>query len=82
MCRACTACIAVVEQERDEAVTENERISARAEMLEFCLAQARIVLEHFKAELPDPGDRRLAEGALIASSPPGTLPGENDDLSA
>jgi hypothetical protein len=50
--------------------------AAEVEMLQFCLDQARIVLEHFKAELPDPEHRRLAEGALIASAPPRTLPGE------
>jgi hypothetical protein len=46
------------------------------ELLEFCLDQARIVLEHFRTELLDPEDRRIAEGAMIASAPPGTLSGE------
>ncbi len=64
------------ERERDAVETENERLRAHGELLEFCLDQARIVLEHFKKELPDPEHRRLAEGALIASAPPGTLPGD------
>lgn len=53
-----------------------ESLVAEVRMLRFCLDQARIVLEHFKTELPDPDHRRLAEGAMIASAPPGTLPGE------
>ncbi len=69
MCRACTACIRFIEEERDD-------LAAECELLRFCLDQARIVLDHFRTTLPDSGDRRLAEGALFASAPPGTLPGE------
>lgn len=53
-----------------------ESLVQEVRMLRFCLGQARIVLEHFRTELPDPGHRRIAEGGLIASAPPGTLPGE------
>lgn len=56
---------------------EIQRLTVQTETLHFCLDQARIVLEHFRTELPDPEHRRIAEGAMIASAPPGTLPGEN-----
>lgn len=69
-------CQKAVDNVKADLTEEIERLSARAEMLDFCLGQARIVLEHFSVELPDPEHRRVAEGAMIASAPPGTLLGE------
>ncbi len=67
----------VLTRERDEARQrlvevdgqreQLETLQAHAEELQFCLTQARIVLKHLRASAVDPGDRRLAEGAMIAS---------------
>lgn len=66
--------VRVTERERDEAraslnelAEEHERLQARAEVLQSCLTQARIVLEHLAQNLPNQGDRRLAHGAMVAS---------------
>lgn len=70
-------CQAAVDPVKADLADDIERLTAHVEMLAFCLDQARIVLEHFKTELPDPEHRRIAEGGLIASAPPDTLPGES-----
>lgn len=48
-------------------VAEVRRLTAHAELLQFCLTQARIVLAHFADNLPDLENRKLAFGALVAS---------------
>ena len=48
-------------------VAEVRRLLARADELQFCLGQARIVLSHFADNLPDLENRKLAFGALVAS---------------
>lgn len=57
--------------ERDERISEletrNETLLARADELQFCLTQARIVLEHFSKMLPDFEHRKWAHGAMVAS---------------
>lgn len=58
-------------RERDDRISEleaqNETLLARADELQFCLTQARIVLEHFSKMLPDFEHRRWAHGAMVAS---------------
>lgn len=48
-------------------VAEVRRLTAHAELLQFCLDQARIILSHFADNLPDLENRKLAFGALVAS---------------
>jgi hypothetical protein len=59
--------IRALTRERDTAREQLVISQCRAEELEFCLDQARIVLNHFQVSLTAPDERRLAQGAMIAS---------------